>query len=69
MKGGDLRRFIIFPQNGRDDVCAREGGANTYIFCASPFLKEFCMARLHFDELVLPPSKSQSLESPPNSDT
>ena len=29
-------------------VCARVGGANTYRFCASPFLREFCMARLRF---------------------
>ena len=34
-------------------MCAREGGANTYRICALPFLKEFCMARLHFDELSL----------------
>ena len=34
-------------------MCAREGGVNTYKICASPFLKEFCMARLHFDELSL----------------
>ena len=45
--GSHPRRFIIFFQNGGNDVCAREGGANTYRFCASPFLKEFCMARLH----------------------
>ena len=50
-------------------MCAREGGANTYRICVSPFLKEFCMARLHFDELALSPSKVQSLESPPNADT
>ena len=28
-------------------MCARAGGANTYRLCASPFLKEFCMVRLH----------------------
>jgi len=61
--------FYNVPQNGGDDVCAREGGANTYRICASPFLKEFCMARLHFDESVHPPSKAQSLELPPNVDT
>ena len=60
--------FYTVPQNGGDDVCAREGGANTYRFCASPFLKEFYMARLHFDELVLPPSKAQSLELPQNAE-
>ena len=43
----------MFPKNGGDDVCAREGGANTYRICTSPFLKEFCMARFHFDELSL----------------
>ena len=47
----------------------REGGANTYKICASPFLKEFCMARLHFDELILPLSEAQSLELPPNADS
>ena len=37
----------MFLKNGRD-VCARMGGfgASTYRFCASPFLKEFCVARL-----------------------
>ena len=35
-------------------MCTREGGANTCRFCASPFIKEFCMARLHFDEFSLP---------------
>ena len=66
--GSNPRRFIIFPKNGGDDVCAREGGANTYMICASPFLKEFCMARLHFAELALPPSKAQSLELPLNAE-
>ena len=52
-----------------DDVCAREEGANTYRIRASPFLKEFCMARLDFDKLALSPSKSRSLELPPTMDT
>jgi hypothetical protein len=59
----------MFLQNGGDDVCAREGGANTYRICASPFLKEFCMAKPHFVELVFPLSKARSLELPPNTDT
>ena len=49
-------------------MCAREGGANTHRICASPFLKEFCMARLHFDELAFSPSKARSLELPLNAD-
>jgi len=36
---------------------------------ASPFLKEFCMARIHFDELEFPSSKSQGLELPQNAET
>ena len=40
------------------------GGANTYRFCASPFLKEFCMARLH---LYLNPARFlfSKKEAPP----
>src|SRR3989344_5087011 len=45
--GTHPRRFIMFSQNGGDDVCAREGGKHIQI-CASPFIKEFCMARHRF---------------------
>src|SRR3989338_5475686 len=63
-KGAPPRRFIMFLKNGGDDVCARVGGANTYRFCASPFLKEFCMARLHF-VLHLNPATSFFLKGSP----
>ena len=35
-------------------MCAHGREGQTHInLCASPFLKEFCLARLHFDELSL----------------
>ena len=59
-KGSNPRRFIIFPKNGEDLCAHRAGGASTYKFCASPFLKEFCMARLRF--LDLPPLVNEATE-------
>ena len=35
-------------------------GASTYRFCASPFPKEFCMARLRF--LDVPPQVNEATE-------
>src|SRR3989344_8163432 len=39
--GSHPRRFIMFLKNGGDDVCAREGGANTYDFAPCHSLKNF----------------------------
>jgi hypothetical protein len=48
VQGSNPRRFMIFPKNG-GDLCAHwVGGASTYRFCISPFLKKFCMARFDF---------------------
>ncbi len=50
-------------------MCAHGREGQTHIgFVPRHSLKEFCMARFHFDELVLPPSKPQSLELPLNAD-